>query len=326
MDHIKLFFSVPAVGTEIFLRNARGLEHIVEAEITEGGEVELFADLCGHLLVFFAVGIDVFADDLLGGCFALQFGDNATGNEFHFGGGASEVQIFTAEQNGGTTCTDVDFLCAAVIEELCGFSELCTANDGVVDEEQLFAVDQLVDRDQLHFCDQIAFFLMSGREGAGPGRRILNERSGEFHVGFVGVADGMCDTGVGDTCDEVGLNDAFVSFCEALAAVVAHFFDGDSFIRGGRIAVVNPKEGTDLHGIVRAYESVHTVFVHDDDLAGGEHLVIRISEIEVSEAFEACAEAVFLFADDNGRSSVFVAHCVNRRQGYGECGRGEAVV
>ena len=318
----KLFFSVPAVGAEVFLVNARGVEHIVKTEVCKGGEMQFFADLFNHLLVFFAVGINVFFDDFGGRLLALQLRDNTSGDQFHFGGGAGEVQILTAVQDGGTARADVYFFCTAVIEELCGFSELCTANDGVVDEEQLFAVDELVDRDQLHFCDQIAFFLMSGREGAGPGRRILNERSGEFHVGFVGVADGMCDTGVGDACDEVGLNDAFVSFCEALAAVVAHFFDGDSFIRGGRIAVVNPKEGTDLHGVVRREERVDAVFVHDDDLTGCECLVIRITEIEVSEAFEADAEAVFLFADDNGCSAVFITNGINTLAGQDEHAHG----
>ena len=307
----KLFFSVPAVGAEIFLRNARGFEHIVEAEVCEGGEAQLFADLCGHLLILLAIRINIFADDLLGGGLALKLGDHAAGNQLKLRRRAREVQVLTAEQDGGTARTDVNLLGTAVVEELCGFSELGTAHDGVVDEQELLSLDQLVDRNELHLCDQIAFVLMGGHEGTGPGRRIFNEGSCEFHGGFVRITDGVCDTGVGNTRNEIGLDHALISLGKAFAAVITHFFNGHAFVRGGRIAVVDPKEGTDLHLIVGTSDRADAVFVHDDDLARLQRSVIRVTEVEIREAFGAGTEAVLLFADEDGCSAVLIAHGVN---------------
>ena len=46
---------------------------------------------------------------------------------------------------------------------------------------------------------RFSLVLVRRHKGTRPGRRIFNERTGERNAGFIGIADGMCDTGVWDT-------------------------------------------------------------------------------------------------------------------------------
>lgn len=307
-----LFLAVPAIGAELVRVNARGGEHIVESEIAERREAELFTDLFDHFFVFRAVGIRVFEEHCLIRLFALKLKDHAARDELHFRGGTGEIQIFAAIHDRRTACADVYFLGAAVIEELRRFTELCAAHDGVVDEKKLLAVDEIVDRDELHFRDQIALVLMRGHKGTGPSGGIFDERSCVFQVGFVCVTDRVCEAGVGNARNDIGINEILVTFCKTLTAAITHLFDTRALVRGGRIAVIYPKERTDLHvGVFGRIKCMHAFFVHNDDLAGGECSVIRVSEVEISEAFKACAVTVFLFAEVDRCSALFIADGVD---------------
>lgn len=57
--------------------------------------------------------------------------------------------------------------------------QLGAADNGVVDEQQALAFDQVVDRDQLHFRDQVPFALDRGHEGAGPGGCVFDKGTGK---------------------------------------------------------------------------------------------------------------------------------------------------
>ena len=46
-----LFFSVPAVGTELARLNSGGLKHVIQTVESQGGKVQLFSDFLYHSLV-----------------------------------------------------------------------------------------------------------------------------------------------------------------------------------------------------------------------------------------------------------------------------------
>ena len=82
-------------------------------------------------------------------------------------------------------------LCAVVIEELDRFAKLRAPYNGVIHEEQFFALDELCHRDLLHLRDLVPLSLRGRHEAAGPRRRVFYERSGERQVCLVGVSDRM---------------------------------------------------------------------------------------------------------------------------------------
>ena len=109
----------------------------------------------------------------------FQLFDDPAGDQLHFRGGAGEVQVFAAVQDRRTCRSDMDFFGSAVVQEFGGLTQLGAADNGVVDEQQALAFDQVVDRDQLHFRDQVPFALDGRHEGAGPGGGVLNKGAGE---------------------------------------------------------------------------------------------------------------------------------------------------
>ena len=46
-----LFFSIPAVGTELARLNSGGLKHVIQTVESQGGKVQLFSDFLYHSLV-----------------------------------------------------------------------------------------------------------------------------------------------------------------------------------------------------------------------------------------------------------------------------------
>ena len=137
------------------------------------------------------------------------------------------------------------FLGSAVVEELGGFPKLGSADDEIIDEKQLFVPDQAVHGNQFHLRDEVSLALGGRHEGTRPGWGIFNEWTGKWNAGFIGVADCMRDTGIGDSGYQIGVG--LIAFGKHTTAVVPHFLDVDSFVAGGRITVVNPQERTDFH-------------------------------------------------------------------------------
>ena len=86
------------------------------------------------------------------------------------------------------------FLCAALVKEFGGLAQLGPPDNGVVNQQQLFAADQRVHGNQLHFRNQVALALVLGHEGTGPGRRVFDERACKGDAGFIGITDGMGDS------------------------------------------------------------------------------------------------------------------------------------
>ena len=162
----------------------------------------------------------------------------------------------------------MDFFGSALIQELGCLTKLCTADDGVIDQKQLFVFDQGMYRDQLHAGDQFSLTLVRRHKGTRPGRCIFNERTGERNAGFIGISDSMCDTGVWDTGYDIRIYFSFISFCQQCTAVITHFFYVYAFVTGSRITIVNPQERTDFHFLARRNERFHTLRGDVYNLAG----------------------------------------------------------
>lgn len=76
---------------------------------------------------------------------------------------------------------------------------------------------------------------------------------------FIGVADCMRDTGIGDSGypDRRRTDRVWQAYDRSGTA----FLDVDSFVAGGRITVVNPQERTDFHFLASRAEYLYAVGV-----------------------------------------------------------------
>ena len=86
--------------------------------------------------------------------------------------------------------------CAALVQEFRCFSQLCAADDGIVDEKHAAVLYQIADGNQLHFGNQVPLALYGRHEGTGPGRGVFNKGPGEGDAGGIGITDGMRGSGV----------------------------------------------------------------------------------------------------------------------------------
>ena len=128
-----LTFAVPAVGAELTGLDADGFHQIVEAVEAKRRKVETLTDLLNHFLVILAVGISVVGQDFIGHVFALTLPYNPPRNQIQIRSGAGEIQVGAGEGDRRAGRPYMDFLCAAAVEEIRGFAELCPADDGIVD-------------------------------------------------------------------------------------------------------------------------------------------------------------------------------------------------
>ena len=92
-------------------------------------------------------------------------------------------------------------------------------------------------------------FLILGHETARPGGGIFDKRPQIGQLPRVGIAQGMADARVGNARHEIDID--IVIFGQGGPATVANHLHVDAFVIGGRIAVVDPQKGADLHGISR---------------------------------------------------------------------------
>ena len=139
---------------------------------------------------------------------------------------------------------------AGLVQEFHRALQLRAADDGVVHEEELFALDELRHGDLLHLGDLIAHGLIGGQEGARPGRRVLDEGAGKGLAAAVGVADGVGNAGIRHARYIVDLRQAPALHLVArhdLAVAAAHDLHIDALVVGVGVAVVGPEEGADLH-------------------------------------------------------------------------------
>ena len=130
------------------------------------------------------------------------------------------------------------FFRTALVQELGCLTKLCTTHDRVVDQYHALVFDQFTYRDQFHVSNLLSLTLMCRHKGTRPGRGIFDKWAGKRNTGTVGITNGMCGTGVRNTCNDIGRY--IVTFCKHITAVVTHLFHVDSFVGRGRITIVDP--------------------------------------------------------------------------------------
>ena len=253
---------------------------------------------------------------------AFHFFDDPSGDQLHIGGGAGKVQVFTAVEQRRTGRADVHLPCAAAVEEFRGFPELCAAHNGIVDQKQAFVPDQIVDGNQLHLGNQVALALHGRHERAGPGWRVFDKRSGVGNAGGIGITDGMRRTGIRHAGHNIGPDAACVPSGESGAAVIAHLFHADTLVGGGRIAVVNPEEGTDPHFFAGSRQCLNAVGRHDHDFPRAQIPQGGVAQIQIGKALKGQTIGVFLSAQRNGGPSHFVPGRQDALGGHDHNGHG----
>ena len=203
------------------------------------------------------------------------------------------------------------FLCTASIEKFCCLTELSSTHNGIINKKKFFVLDQFAHRDQLHPGDQVTLVLVGRHKGSWPGRCIFNKWSCIRDAGFIGIADGMCNTGVRNTCYNVRVNGIAVSFRKHTSTAVTHIFYVHAFVRCCWVSIINPEERTDFHFLSRFYQSFHTVCCNKNDLSGSQFLIIFISQINIGMAFKGQTIRTFFVTDLNRSSAHFVTGCID---------------
>lgn len=228
MPSLFLFLSVPAVGAELALGQAYRLYHVIKTVVHKRGEILLLAHLVDHFLVVLAFGIGVIREHLVGNIVAFALSYSAASYQVKLRLGARKVQIFAAEHDRRAGGSDVNLGRAAVIQKFCGLSELCSAHDRVVDQQQALVVDELLDRNKLHFGDHVALRLSGRHERARPCRSVFDERPRKRYARLVGVAYGVRRARIGNARNHIGLH--AVALRQLMAAVVAHLLNVDTLV------------------------------------------------------------------------------------------------
>ena len=82
-------------------------------------------------------------------------------------------------------------LCSVLVEEFNRFAKLCSSDDRVVHEKKLLSVDKLAYRYLLHLCYLVSILLLCGGEATGPGRSVLDERTGKMYLALVCISDSV---------------------------------------------------------------------------------------------------------------------------------------
>ncbi len=128
-------------------------------------------------------------------------------------------------------------------------------------------------------------------------------------MGFVGIADGVGQTGVRYTCYEIHLRQrAVFRFLPGhdLAVAIAHDLYVDPLIIGVRVAVIGPQEGTDLHFIPGGGKLLHAVRGDPDNFTGTKFIIVGIPQLMIGKGFKGDTAAVFVSSHQHGEPAHLV--------------------
>ena len=203
----------------------------------------------------------------------------------------------------------MDFLGAGLVEEFHRLPQLGATDDRVVHKEKLLALNELRHGNLLHLGHLVAYLLIGGHEGAGPGGGILHEGTGKGDVAGVGVADGVGQTGVGNAGHIVhilGHIPLLVGPGHDFAVAVAHDLHVDPLVVGVGVAVIGPQEGADLHVLSGGGEGLKAVGGDLYNLPGAQLVGVLIAQLVVGEGLEGYAAALRPLADEDGQAAQLV--------------------
>ena len=203
------------------------------------------------------------------------------------------------------------FLCTVGIQEIHGFLELSAAHDGVIHKQKALVFDQLMHGDLLHSCHLGAVGLLLRCKATRPGRRILDIRTGEGHLGAVRIANGVRNTGIRHAADVIQRRSRIgflVHFCHDLTVAVAHGFYVNALVDRGGITVIRPKEGAHFHllaGRIILHNTVLGRKLHD--LARAKLARDLIAQLLRRKRFKGYGIAVLSLAHDHRNTAHLIA-------------------
>ena len=91
------------------------------------------------------------------------------------------------------------------------------------------------------------------------------------------------------------------------ATLITHFFNTDSFVRGRRISIIYPQEGTDFHVFSRLYQRPHTFRCHHCNLSRSQFAYRLVPQVQISKTFKGDTICSFLFAHGHRSTSHLIS-------------------
>ena len=144
------------------------------------------------------------------------------------------------------------FLSTGAIQEIYGFTQLCSANNGIVNKKQLLIFNDFRNRNLLHFCNQITHFLIGRSKRTCPSRSVFNEGASKRLTGHISITNSMRYTGVRNAGNIIHIRNAVHQILipsHNFTVLTTHYFYINAFIIGVRITVVCPHECANPHFI-----------------------------------------------------------------------------
>ena len=196
--------------------------------IAERGEVQLLSYLIQHGAILCAVRIRIgFQVRVL--ILPLDFLYHTSRDQFHLRSRSREIQIFAAKQYRWAGRSDMNLISSALIKEFRSLPQLCSPYDGIVDQKQTSALNQIMYRYQLHLRNQIPLALDCRHKGAGPGRRIFDKRTRKGDSRLIGITDGMCRSRIRHSRHDV--RPSVIPLCQHGTTVIPHLLHTDALVR-----------------------------------------------------------------------------------------------
>ena len=166
---------------------------------------------------------------------------------------ARRVHAVEAGRDGGrATDAQVDFLRAGGAHHADDLAAGGAADDGVVDEDDALAFEQIAHRVELELDAEVAHALLRLDEGAAD-VVVADEAEVEGDAALCGIAERSGDAGVGHGHDEVGGHAGFARELAAhLLAALLHPAAEDAAVRAGEVDVLEDAAGLRKAGGVLA--------------------------------------------------------------------------
>ena len=201
------------------------------------------------------------------------------------------------------------FFCTAFIKKIHRSLQLGATNDGIIHQQQLFALNQLRHRNLLLFRHLATDPLVTGRERTAPGGGVFHIGSGKGCVALIGIADGVGNAGIRNAGHivhfRVGAIGHFVTGHD-LTVAIAHDFHIHAFVIGVGIAIIGPQEATDFHLFTGRREGLVAVFGHLYDLLGAKLVQVLVTQLVISKGFKRHAAAIGIFAHMHRQAAPLV--------------------
>ena len=122
----------------------------------------------------------------------------------------------------------------------------------------------------------------------------------------------MGNSGLRHACNEIRVDIASrITFGKHGTAVIPHLLDINSLVGRGRVTIVNPQEGTDLHLFLWRHEHLDALRRNKVNLTRSEFMVIRVTQVQICKIFKGCAVRSLFLSNNKRGAAFFIARSVD---------------